>query len=162
MINSLELSVNGSSTVSVRNNKNGSINLEVTPQKSEAQLEQPRLLTPQRLKESPTQPKVLFGSNEDSNKNGEDGGGGGGDNTLLVAERYQALELNVGSDNSSDDNNSLSSEGTTTATDAPLLQQTNNSPPLSPLTNTDGNTTITEDPIKEDTSSSQRKKQLPL
>jgi len=154
MINSLELSVNGASTVSVRNNKNGSINLEVTPQKSEAQSEQPRLLTPQRLKESPTQPKVLFGSNEDSNKNGEDGGGGGGDNTLLVAEQDQALELNVGSDNSSDDNNSLSSEGTTTATDAPLLQQTNNSPPLSPLTNNTGdNTTITEEQIKEDTSS---------
>jgi len=129
MIDSITVAVNGASTVSVRNNKNGSINLEVTPQKSD--------VNHQRLEGSP---RTLFGSDGDSNSN--DGGDGSG----------SLEEDNEGTDTLSDNNNSLSSEGTT---DAPPFQQTNNSP-SSALTTIDDNNTITyvnipEDPIKEDT-----------
>ena len=128
------------------------IRVELTPTPSKKS-KQSRLLTPQRLKESPPQPQVLFGSNGESNNDNDGEDDSGGNSTLsAAAAEEETLELNVGTDNLFD-NNTLSSEGTTTATDALLLQQTNNSPPLSPLT-TDDKTTITKEPIKEDTSSS--------
>ena len=129
MIDSFTVAVNSASTVSLRHNKNGSINLEVTPQKSDAPIAQ-------RLEGSP---RTLFGSNGDSNSNG---GGDGSDNSE---------EDNEGSDTLSDNNSLSSDEDATTdaTTDARPLLQTNNSPASSPPTITGVN--IIDEPIKEDT-----------